>query len=228
MKFLPFRRLAPVAGFLMALTMTACAQQTESAGNRPARPAAAEAAKDLTGLHKAYFASGCFWCVEAVFESVRGVEEAISGYSGGTERNPSYEQVGSGRTSHAEAVEVYYDSTVIDFPTLVKVYYGSHDATSVNRQGPDRGPQYRSIAFYQNPTEKAIIEGYIESLYQAGEYERGTIATEVTQFERFWPAEDYHQNYERLHPDNPYVRGVSIPRLKRFQAKYPELLKEAH
>ncbi len=226
MKFLPIRRLIPVAGLLVVLTVSACAQQTGE--SRAAQPAATEAAKDLSGLHKAYFASGCFWCVEAVFESVRGVEEAISGYAGGSERNPSYEQVGAGRTSHAEAVEVYYDSTVIDFPTLVKVYYGSHDATSVNRQGPDRGPQYRSIAFYQNAAEKAIIEGYIESLYQAGEYERGAIATEIEELERFWPAEDYHQNYERLHPDNPYVRSVSVPRLKRFQAKYPELLKETH
>ena len=112
----------------------------------------------------AYFASGCFWCVEAIFESVKGVKEVYSGYSGGTEKNPTYEQVAYGRTHHAEAVEVYYDPGVISFTELVQVFFGSHDPTTLNRQGPDRGAQYRSIAFYKNEKQKKIITSYIAQL----------------------------------------------------------------
>src|SRR3989338_3049696 len=118
--------------------------------------------KDLSKLQTAYFASGCFWCVEAVFESVRGVEEAVSGYSGGDSRNPTYEQVSSGRTRHAEAVKVYYDSSVVSYATLVDVFFNSHDPSTLNRQGPDSGPQYRSIAFFHNPAEKEIVEAKID------------------------------------------------------------------
>ncbi|MGE3799651.1 MAG: peptide-methionine (S)-S-oxide reductase MsrA [Candidatus Kapaibacterium sp.] len=180
---------------------------------------------DLTGLSKAYFASGCFWCVEAVFESVRGVKEAVSGYSGGDEENPTYKQVGSGATGHAEAVEVYYDPAVVSYETLVKVYYGSHDPTTVNGQSPDFGTQYRSIIFYQNDEEKKIAESFRDSLAASRAYEK-PIATEIVPFKKFWVAEEYHQNYERLHPDQSYVKNVSIPRLRRFQEKFPELLKE--
>jgi peptide-methionine (S)-S-oxide reductase len=127
----------------------------------------------------AYFASGCFWCVEAIYESVEGVYEVISGYSGGTEENPTYREVSYGRTSHAEAVAVYYDPKVRSFADLVSVYYASHDPTSVNRQGPDKGRQYRSIAFYQNEIEKMIIESYIDSIAQ---YYSAPIATEVVPF----------------------------------------------
>lgn len=176
------------------------------------------------GQHKAYFASGCFWCVEAVFESVKGVSESISGYSGGIEDNPTYKEVGYGRTTHAEAVEIYYDPEIVSFETLVDVFFGSHDPTTLNRQGPDAGPQYRSIAFYQNDVEKKIIEDKIAAL-NAATYD-GKIVTQVLPFQKFWIAEGYHQNYERLNPDNPYIRNVSVPRLKRFQAKFPELLKD--
>ena len=181
--------------------------------------------KDLSKYSKAYFASGCFWCVEAVFESVRGVEEAISGYSGGKEKNPTYRQVSYGNTTHAEAVEVYYDPKVVSFATLVQVFFGSHDPTQYHRQGPDRGPQYRSIAFYQNEDEKRIIQNYIQQLTDQQVY-RSDIVTEVVPFVKFYEAEDYHQDYEKRNPDQPYIKAVSIPRLKRFQKLYPELLKE--
>lgn len=179
--------------------------------------------KNLEGLQTAYFASGCFWCVEAVFESVRGVEEAVSGYSGGTTPNPTYEQVSSGRTRHAESVKVYYDPQVVSYETLVDVFFNSHDPTTLNQQGPDHGPQYRSIAFYQNEHEKEVIETKIRQLLAEGEF--SGITTEVVPFTKFWEAEAYHQNYERLHPDQPYVRGVSIPRLNAFKRKMPEVLK---
>ena len=179
--------------------------------------------EDLSKYERAYFASGCFWCVEAVYESVRGVAESISGYSGGHTENPTYESSNTGLTGHAEAVEIYYDPEVVSFATLVEVYYGSQDPTQVNGQGPDRGSQYRSIIFYQNEEERKIAEGYKAKIQES--YDR-PIATEIVPFEKFWIAEDYHQDYERLHPNQPYIRGVSIPRLKRFQAKFPELLKE--
>lgn len=179
------------------------------------------------GLKTAYFASGCFWCVEAVFQSVKGVKDAVSGYAGGSEANPTYEQVSRGTTSHAEAVKVIYDPDKIDFETLVKVFFGSHDPTTPNRQGPDRGPQYRSIAFYESENEKQAIESYIAELEDNNTYS-APIVTEVKELDEFWKAEDYHQEYENKHPENPYVQSVSIPRLKRFQAKYPDLLKEGH
>lgn len=181
----------------------------------------------LDGLSRAYFASGCFWCVEAIFESVKGVEEVISGYAGGPEKNPTYEQVSRGATGHAEAVEVYYDSTMVDYPTLLRVFFGSHDPTTLNRQGPDRGAQYRSAIFYQNDQEKASIDSYINELKTNDVFE-GPITTEVSPYTVFWDAEDYHQDYEKKNPNNGYVRAVSIPRLKSFQAKFPELLKEDH
>lgn len=177
------------------------------------------------GLAKAYFASGCFWCVEAVYESVKGVNEAISGYSGGYTQNPTYEISNTGLTGHAEAVEVIYDPKVVSFSTLVDVYFASQNPTQVNGQGPDRGSQYRSIIFYQNEAQKKIIE---EKKAALAKQLNATIAAEVYPFQKFWKAEDYHQNYEKLHPENPYIQNVSIPRLKKFQAKMPEVLKEKH
>ena len=174
----------------------------------------------------AYFASGCFWCVEAIFESVEGVNEAVSGYAGGHTSNPTYQKIGTGTTGHAETVAVYYNPKKVSFATLVKVFFGSHDPTTVNGQHPDYGTQYRSIAFYRNASEKKIIDDYIKKLNT--EVYKGKIATEVTKFTKFYEAEAYHQNYERLNPNNPYVRNVSIPRLNRFKKKFPELLKKGH
>ncbi|CAM1361571.1 Peptide methionine sulfoxide reductase MsrA [Tenacibaculum sediminilitoris] len=172
----------------------------------------------------AYFASGCFWCVEAIFESVNGVEEAVSGYAGGDTENPTYKTIGTGRTGHAESVAVYYNPKKVSFQTLVTVFFGSHDPTTKNGQHPDYGSQYRSIAFYKTQDEKQIIENTIKGLNE--DVYQGKIVTEVKKMEKFFPAEEYHQNYERLHPENPYVQKVSIPRLNRFKRKFPELLKK--
>src|SRR5690554_360019 len=179
--------------------------------------------QNVEKLSKAYFASGCFWCVEAIYESVKGVKESISGYAGGHTKNPTYESSNTGKTGHAEAVEIIYDPSVISFGQLVDVYFGSQDPTQVNGQGPDKGSQYRSIIFYQNDAEKKIVDEKKKAL----EAELGqTVAAEVMPFEKFWVAEDYHQNYKKNNPNNGYVKAVSIPRLKRFQEKFPELLKE--
>ena len=174
----------------------------------------------------AYFASGCFWCVEAIFESVEGVNEAISGYAGGFTKNPTYRSIGTGRTGHAEAVAVYYNPEIVTFKTLVDVFFGSHDPTTKNGQHPDYGSQYRSIAFYKTIDEKNLIEAAIQKLNK--EIYNNKIVTEVTKFSVFYEAEDYHQNYEKRNPYDRYVRNVSIPRLKRFQKNFPELLKATH
>jgi len=175
------------------------------------------------GKARAYFASGCFWCVEAVFESVKGVEESISGYAGGHTDDITYEKSNTGRTGHAEAVEIIYDPEVVSFATLVDVYFGSQNPTQVNGQGPDRGSQYRSIIFYQDDAQKKIIEDKKAAL--AKELD-ATIAAEVYPFQKFYVGEDYHQNFEKRNPNQRYIRAVSIPRLNRFKAKFPELLKE--
>ena len=177
------------------------------------------------GLGRAYFASGCFWCVEAVYESVNGVEEVINGYSGGHTKNPTYDASNTGRTGHAEAVEVIYNSNIVDFATLVDVYFGSQNPSQINGQGPDRGSQYRSILFYQNDEQKQIILKKKETLTKNLNTK---IAAEVYPFQKFWVAEDYHQNYEKLHPENRYIQNVSIPRLRKFKAKFPDLLKKNH
>ncbi|GLB52027.1 peptide methionine sulfoxide reductase MsrA [Neptunitalea chrysea] len=170
---------------------------------------------------KAYFASGCFWCVEAIYESIDGVKEAISGYSGGTTVNPTYEEVSTGTTGHAETVEVVYDPKKVSFKTLVKAFFDSHDPTTLNQQGPDRGPQYRSIAFYKTAEEKKIIEDYIAKLTRENTFKK-PIVTEVKKFAVFWEAEAYHQNYEEENPFNPYIKRVSKPRLEQFKKKFNE------
>lgn len=172
------------------------------------------------GLKKAYFASGCFWCVEAVYESIIGVKEAVSGYSGGKADNPSYKN----HADHAEALEVVYNPEIISFDQLVDVYFGSQNVTQVNGQGPDRGQSYRSIIFYQNESEKKIIDAKIAALNK--ELGANKVAAQVMPFQKFWKAEAYHQNYEKNNPNNPYIQNVSIPRINKFKAKFPELLKK--
>jgi peptide-methionine (S)-S-oxide reductase len=177
------------------------------------------------GKAKAYFASGCFWCVEAIYESVKGVDEVINGYSGGHTKTPTYEDSNTGRTGHAEAVEVIYDPEIVSFSALVDVYFGSQNVTQVNGQGNDRGSQYRSIIFYQNDAQKQII---IKKKDALAKKLNTKIAAEVYPFQKFWIAEAYHQNYERLHPENSYIQNVSVPRLNRFKAAFPQLLKDNH
>jgi len=174
------------------------------------------------GYEKAYFASGCFWCVEAIYESVNGVQESISGYAGGHTENPTYEASNTGKTGHAEAVEIIYDPKVVSFKTLVDVYFGSQNVTQKNGQGPDIGSQYRSIIFYQNKEQKDIIDAKIKDLQQ--KYSK-PIAAEIMPFQKFWEAEAYHQDYKKHHPNNSYIRNVSNPRFQKFKAKFPELLK---
>lgn len=175
-------------------------------------------------ISKATFACGCFWCEEAIFESVKGVREVVSGYAGGNTQNPTYEEVGREGTGHAETVEVYYDSTIITYPQLLRVYFASGDLTQVMGQGPDHGSSYRSIIFYRNDTEKKEIETYMAELSKSGKYSK-PLSVEVTPYTKFWKAEDYHQDYVAHHPNVAYVQQESIPRLKRAQKEVPDLIK---
>jgi len=208
---------------LLMVTLVACTQDSAADEGSVAMTVSNNYESDKN-LSRAYFASGCFWCVEAVFESVEGVKEAISGYSGGKIKNPTYRLISSGSTRHAETVEVIYDPKVVSYETLLTVFFDSHDPTTPDQQGPDRGPQYRSAIFYQNNDEKKAAEAYIKKLQPTLS---AKIVTEVSKFDIFYKAEAYHQDYERKHPNNSYIRAVSIPRLKRFQKKHPELLKKS-
>lgn len=179
---------------------------------------------DKKTIDSAYFASGCFWCVEAIYENVKGVKEAVSGYAGGSKKNPGYKEVARGNTNHAETVKVYYDTTVIDFKTLVKVYYGSQNPTTEG-QDPDFGPQYRSIIFYSDKSEERIAQNFKDSLASSGSY-NDPIVTEIKPLKAFWQASEYHQDYEEKHPNKPYIQQVSKPRFQRFKNRYPHLIKD--
>ncbi len=172
----------------------------------------------------ATFAEGCFWHTEIVFQSLVGVRDAVSGYAGGTDTNPDYEKVSSGETGHAESVQVFYDPSKISFETLVKAFFASHDPTEVNRQGNDVGTQYRSIAFYRNEKEKQIIEAEIKRIADEKRYS-GKIVTEIKPYTKFYPAEEYHQEYILHHPENPYVQNVSIPDFERFRKEFKGIFK---
>ncbi len=163
------------------------------------------------------FSEGCFWHAEIVFQSLVGVRDAVSGYAGGTDKHPDYEKVCSGTTGHAETVQVYYDPAKISYATLVAAFFASMDPTELNRQGPDEGTQYRSIAFYRNDQEKKIIDDEIARI--SARYPRKIVTQEVP-FTTFYAAEDYHQEYIKNHPDNPYVAHVSIPDWLEFKKDY--------
>jgi peptide-methionine (S)-S-oxide reductase len=216
-----------LVSLFILISFSSCAQKGKSTAAQKDDVAQSQdtlTSKDLSKYKQATFASGCFWCVEGVYESVNGVAEAISGYAGGETKNPTYEEVGAGRTEHAESVTVYYDSAIVDYPTLLRVFFASQDPTQVNGQGPDHGTQYRSIIFYRNDQEKKLALDYINVLNTSGKYAE-PIAAQVVPFTEFWKAEEYHQDYIQHNPNNPYVKHESIPRIKRFQEQMPELIK---
>ncbi|MCF8329873.1 MAG: peptide-methionine (S)-S-oxide reductase MsrA [Crocinitomicaceae bacterium] len=172
----------------------------------------------------AYFASGCFWCTEAIFELIVGVKSAESGYTGGKTVKPTYEQVCSGKTGHAEAIKVVYYPASVSYEKLVRAFFESHDPSTLNQQGPDKGTQYRSAIFYQNDMEKQQALSYIKVLKEKKTFK--AITTEVVPFTVFYPAEYYHQDYEKKNPNNGYIQGVSKPRMAAFKKKTKLLLHE--
>jgi peptide-methionine (S)-S-oxide reductase len=202
------------------LAVDACGQKSKIP-----KPPAGISNKELSNYRQATFAAGCFWHEEALFESLKGVKEVISGYAGGNTPNPTYESIESGNAGHAETVNIYYNSTVITYPTLLKIFFAAQDPTQVNGQGNGRGTQYRSIVFYRNKQESDLIRAYIKSIQK--DYSN-PIAVQVKAFDKFWEAEKYHQNYIANNPYGGYVQAVSIPEIKHLQKEYPELIKPDH
>ena len=176
-----------------------------------------------SGQETAVFAGGCFWGVQAVFQHVKGVISATSGYSGGPSIAAEYEVVSTGTTGHAESVKVVYDPAKISYGQLLKVFFSvAHDPTELNRQGPDQGTQYRSVIFYSSDRQKRIAQAYIAQLDQAKVFPRA-IVTQVVPLKAFYPAEAYHQNYATLHPDNPYIEYNDLPKVANLQQQFPSL-----
>ena len=180
----------------------------------PAKPATG-------GEATAVFAGGCFWGVDAVYKHLKGVKKVVSGYSGGNGATANYMMVGTGTTGHAEAVQVIYDPSQIAYTDLLKVFFSvAHDPTQLNRQGPDVGPQYRSAIFYADPQQKELAERYIAQLEAAKSFGK-PIVTKVAALDKFYPAEDYHQNYLALHPNQPYIVYHDLPKLEALKKQFP-------
>jgi peptide-methionine (S)-S-oxide reductase len=178
------------------------------------------------GEQSAVFSGGCFWGVQAVFQHVKGVSSAISGYSGGSAGVAEYETVSTGRTGHAESVKVTFDPSQVSYGQLLRVFFSvAHDPTQLNRQGPDEGSQYRSAIFYTSDEKEHIAEAYIAQLQQAKVFSR-LIVTEVAPLKAFYPAEAYHQNYATLHPNQPYIAVNDAPKVVHLRQQFPELYKE--
>jgi peptide-methionine (S)-S-oxide reductase len=195
-------------------------QSTGAAGNLP-DPRVDE--RSSGGMQTAVLAGGCFWGMEAVFEHVKGVSEVVSGYTGGHAVDPTYEEVSSGRTGHAESVRITYDPARVSYGQLLKVDFEvAHDPTELNRQGPDTGTQYRSAVFYTTPEQKRIAEAYIAQLQAAHAFGE-PIVTQVVPLERFYPAEGYHQNYLDRHPNQPYIVFNDLPKIARLKERLPGL-----
>lgn len=174
----------------------------------------------------ATLAGGCFWCLEAVFDDLRGVEQVESGYSGGTTPNPTYRQVCSGTTGHAEVVQLTFDPRIISFREILEIFFTIHDPTTLNRQGPDVGTQYRSAIFYHTPEQRAVAEQLIKEI-TAAKIWPAPLVTEVTPFSAFYKAEDYHQDYFALNGEQPYCRAVVAPKVAKFRKQFHDRLKSA-
>ena len=212
--------VAVVAGFYLTVGTAA-----EKAVKLPA-PAVDTPAGSQSGPQTAVFAGGCFWGVQAVFQHTRGVLNAVSGYSGGKKETATYQMIGSGTTGHAEAVQITYDPQQVSYGKLLQIYFSvAHDPTQLNRQGPDAGTQYRSAVFYTDAAQKKVTESYIAQLDAAKAYPR-RIVTELTPLVAFYPAEDYHQDYATLHPNQPYIATFDLPKIANLKAMMPDVFRE--
>jgi peptide-methionine (S)-S-oxide reductase len=222
-------RRRPIPGAaLAALTMIAasCSQLPAlDLAHFPA-PAVDQATAAAKGQQTAVLSGGCFWCTEAVFEQLAGVTDVTSGYTGGTADQAHYEMVGSGKTNHAESIRITFDPSKITYGTILKVFFSvAHDPTTKDRQGPDWGHQYRSAIWFKDAEQERIARAYVQQLTSAKVFS-APIVTEVSPLKAFYPAEDYHQDYVKNHPSNPYVIANSIPKLEKLKKAYPELLKK--
>jgi peptide-methionine (S)-S-oxide reductase len=241
------RSLASFLGIAVALSLASCARAQDTSKSAPtqSKAKAAEEAKKSDGtdtpktdtpttetpkadakaektgpkLEKAYFAGGCFWCMEAVFEKVKGVKQVVSGYSGGTVARPSYEMVCTDLTGHAESVGIEYDANIVSYDDLLDIFWIAHDPTTLNRQGPDEGTHYRSVIFYANDEQKKLAQKSMQSVSAAKLYS-DPIVTQIVPLEKFWVAEKYHQDYYRLNANkNPYCQSVIAPKMAHLKEK---------
>jgi methionine-S-sulfoxide reductase len=222
--------LALAVAFLSAVTVFAA----DPAGSKKAKPAkgkAAEAAAETqesespARLEEATFGSGCFWCAEAVFQQIKGVKSVVSGYSGGSVKNPSYQEVSTGLTGHAEVVQLTFDPEIVSFDELLEIFWKSHDPTKLNEQGPDHGTQYRSVIFYHSEEQKEAAEKSKQKHTKPGRT-APKIVTEITKFSEFFPAEDYHQNYFKNNPRAEYCQNFIRPKVNKVKKEFKEQLKD--
>jgi len=217
-----------LGGVVFVLALGGLGEMLDSRSGDPATAAEPSPPSTASGdvLEKATFGAGCFWCVEAVFQRLKGVQSVVSGYSGGRVKNPTYKQVCTGKTGHAEVVQITYDPKQISFAELLEVFWGTHDPTTRNRQGNDIGPQYRSVIFYHNDEQKRLAEQYKRKLDEAGVF-RAPIVTEIVPFREFFPAEDYHQNYYNLNAAQPYCQFIIQPKLEKLKKVFADKLKDS-
>ena len=219
------------AAVLMAAPRTK--KNSEAKTSRKLKPAEEKNVEQSTSaddartgeLEKATFGSGCFWCSEAVFQQLKGVRSVVSGYSGGILPNPTYQQVCTGQTGHAEVIQATFDPKVVTYPELLEVFWQTHDPTTLNRQGPDEGTQYRSVIFYHSQKQKELAEHYKKKLDEEHAF-RKPIVTEISEFSEFYPAEDYHQNYYNEHKGEGYCMAVIRPKVSKVKKVFHEKLKE--
>jgi peptide-methionine (S)-S-oxide reductase len=211
--------------FVTALFFVSCqAAETNVNQNQAEMKEETEIPGNQKTLDTATFGAGCFWCVEAVFQNLKGVEKVVSGYSGGFVKNPAYREVCMGTTGHAEVIQISYDPKVISFDELLEVFWKTHDPTTLNAQGNDHGTQYRSAVFYHSDEQKKLAEDYKKKLDASGAFDN-PIVTEITAYSNFYPAENYHQDYFNLNGEEPYCRFVIQPKVEKFKKVFKEKLK---
>lgn len=202
----------------------ACSRPAHAAESLPEPKVDMPAPEEGEGERTAVFAAGCFWCVEAVFEQLDGVDTVVSGYAGDSAQTAKYDAVSAGRTKHAEAVQITYDPHKITYGQLLRVLFATHDPTTKDRQGPDRGTQYRSAIFYANDEEKSVAQAYVDQLTEAKVFD-APIVTTLEPLTEFYDAETYHQDFVQHHPDHPYVRQWAVPKLEKLHKQFADELK---
>jgi peptide-methionine (S)-S-oxide reductase len=209
------------SSFFICMIALSCAQKNKSISSTKENDMITT---QHTNIDTATFGTGCFWCTEAIFQQLKGVIKATSGYSGGSKENPTYKEVCTGTTGHAECLQIVYDTAQISFDELLEVFWQTHDPTSLNRQGDDEGTQYRSVVFYHNAEQKAKTEHYINELNKNGAFDK-PVVTSLEPYIKFYPAEDYHQNYFNLNGEQPYCRLVIRPKVEKFEKVFKTKLK---
>lgn len=210
----------PLAILLISITFSACGQNKPAANKQSIKMEN----KDLSKLNIATFGGGCFWCVEAVFQLMQGVDTVVSGYSGGNIENPTYKQISTGTTGHAEVIQIYFNPEVVSYEELLEVFFNTHDPTTLNKQGNDVGTQYRSVIFYHSEKQKETAIAYKQQIEKSGVFS-SPVVTEITALQKFYVAEDYHQNYYNLNSNQSYCAYVVRPKVDKFKKLYKDKMK---